>query len=153
MSEVLALDTGYQTGMALWRDGEHTAWDMPEDAAMNWCYEAITSGNFRGAVVVERLTITAQTAKKGDQVLSSVEQVGFLRHLCYQYGLEFTNRQTPGEAKSFANDGKLRAMGWWTVGTDHARDASRHLMLYLATEDSAYRQELARRISSVKGDS
>jgi len=151
MPDVLALDTGFQTGLALWRDGEHSAWDAPEDEAMDWAREALRSG-FGGAVVVERITITQHTIRKGEQVLSSVEQVGYLRHLCREHGLEFSNKQTPAEAKGFSNDDKLRAMGWWTVGTDHARDASRHLLLYLCQHDSDFRSLVARRMSAMEGD-
>ena len=34
----------------------------------------------------------------------------------------------------FATDAKLRALGMWTKGVDHPRDATRHLILFLCTE-------------------
>jgi hypothetical protein len=156
-SAVLAFDTGYQTGVALWlhEPQHHQAWDASAESAMDWFddWTARTAFGVGGlTVIAERITITSQTHKKGDQVLSSVEQIGVLRHLCRQRGFTFVGKQTPAEAKGFSNDRKLKAMGWWTVGTDHARDASRHLMLYLAETQSTFREQLARKIASEEED-
>lgn len=157
LPDVVTFDTGFQTGVAYWNalERSHRAWDAPYEEAMDWFddWSAGTAFPIGLVVIAERITISATTHKKGDQVLSSVEQIGALKHLSRRRGFKYVGKQTPAEAKSFSNDGKLKAMGWWTVGTDHARDASRHLMLYLSNEDSKFAQELARKISLVEGDS
>lgn len=145
MTEILTVDPGKQTGLALWRDGQYYAWDLPWEEAMDWVEDEITGGNFKGTVVSESISITAQTHKKGPQVLVSVEQIGIMRRLCKVWGLEFAT-QSPQEAKSFGTDTKLRALGWWVIGTDHARDAGRHMVLYRCLNDSAFASELAARL-------
>lgn len=154
MSSVVWFDTGFQTGIAFWEGdlSSYRAWDMPHDEAMQWFDEwsqHIEPGELR--VGAERITITAQTAKKGDQVLSSVEQIGVLRHLSLQRGFDFTNKQSPSEAKSFGTDKKLKAMGWWTIGSDHARDAGRHMLTDLADRDSDFRVLLSRKMDAMEG--
>lgn len=44
--------------------------------------------------------------------------------------------QTPAAAKAFATDDKLRRLGWWVPGQDHARDALRHLLVWLCTTEA-----------------
>lgn len=39
--------------------------------------------------------------------------------------------QTPADAKNVVTDGRLREWNFWTPGPDHARDATRHALLYL----------------------
>jgi hypothetical protein len=45
--------------------------------------------------------------------------------------------QSPGQAKAFSTDEKLRKLGWWVKGQDHARDALRHLLVWLVTHPHA----------------
>lgn len=40
-------------------------------------------------------------------------------------------RQEPGDAKSVVTNERLKAWGFWTKGPDHARDATRHMLLHL----------------------
>jgi hypothetical protein len=37
--------------------------------------------------------------------------------------------QSPADAKQFSTDEKLKRLGWYTPGRDHANDAGRHLLL------------------------
>ena len=82
-------------------------------------------------VVCEAFHISTGTAKKAQAgSLTTIEIIGAARWICYKRGVEFI-LQTPADAKSFCDNDKLRALGWWTRGADHSRDATRHLVLYL----------------------
>lgn len=41
------------------------------------------------------------------------------------------SKQSPSDAKGAVNDARLRAMAMYTPGPDHARDATRHCVLWL----------------------
>lgn len=138
----VALDPGKATGL-MWRcagNGTQKAFDLPEDKAMDWLIEKIEAGRVR-LIVCESFVINMQTVKKGQDGQSSIRQIGVAQHWSRWYDIPFV-LQTPAEAKSFATDEKLKRIGWWTRGSDHARDASRHMMLYLAKEDQDFRQRL-----------
>lgn len=136
------MDPGKQTGIALWFENELTAFDLPYFDAMDWFEEWIDGPDVIGWAVSESIHISAQTHKKGPQVLMSIEQIGIMRQKCRHAGVTFET-QSPNEAKSFGTDAKLKAMGWWTVGSDHARDATRHLILKLCRHDTAFASNLA----------
>jgi len=83
------------------------------------------------ALVVEQFTISVGTAKKtraGSN--TAIEIIGALRWIAHARGIPFVV-QTPADAMSFMTDAKLKRLGWYTPGADHARDAARHLALYL----------------------
>ena len=136
---VLAVDPGGTTGLAWWRAGQHRAWSEPLEQAMDTVFTEIITRYDPTAfpdkptfdlVVFEAIVITGQTLKKSRNVQDAIEFIGMARYVCHKWGPPF-NTQTPADAKSFATDEKLRALGWWTPGPDHARDASRHLLLAL----------------------
>lgn len=142
---VAALDPGKRTGIAEARgsDGEYLfrAWDDPAADAMRWLHSQLSSSQL-DLVVCESIVITAATAKKSQDVLISIEQIGVARYLCWCYGVEF-DTQTPTERK-FGTDSKLHALGWWTKGpTDHPREATRHLITKLVDVDAAFESRVA----------
>lgn len=143
----VAFDPGKMTGVALHHpdnlafEGNFEAFALPCEDAMDWAESWIVSGLWDD-VVCESIVITAQTHKKSQDVLCSVEQIGILRYLCRRCGVPF-RLQTPAEAKSFGTDAKLKALGWWTKGLDHPRDATRHLILRLANTDTEFAKNLA----------
>jgi len=80
-------------------------------------------------VVLERFTINAETAKKSTQgSKTAIELCGVVRYLAHVGGYKL-EEQAPVDAKSFVTDEKLKRLGWYTPGPDHARDATRHLVL------------------------
>lgn len=126
---VLAVDPGLRTGMAWVLAGPlNTAIEDP----MPCLYQAEhILGLGVDLVVCEAYKITARTAQLSAQHWS-LELIGALRWMCHRAGVEFV-LQTPAEAKSFVPDARLRAMDMWIPGKeDHARDATRHLILALA---------------------
>lgn len=79
----------------------------------------------------ERFTITVATAKKS-QAPWSLEVIGAVKYLAWKHGCGEIKLQAPADAKKFATNERLRAMGWWTPGTKgHDKDALRHLMIRL----------------------
>lgn len=87
-------------------------------------------------VVVERFTITMQTAKNAAGANATIEVIGQVRLMAWQYGVledpDAMPLQTPGNAEKFTDSAKLRALGWWHKGgKGHANMALRHCALRL----------------------
>jgi hypothetical protein len=83
-------------------------------------------------VVSESFRITMQTAKN-TQAPWSLELIGVARMVSRLYTGRELHMQDPSSAKRFSSDAKLKHMGWYNSGKGHANDASRHLLLTLAT--------------------
>ena len=134
MATVVAVDPGGTTGIALW--SPHLGLSMrelnPAAEAVDWLANVLDSSNPRRHVVVERYIITPATAKMSQQH-DALEIIGALKFLCRKYGHTLT-MQTPAEAKAFSTDAKLKNVGWYQPGQGHARDASRHALLFLAKQ-------------------
>lgn len=81
------------------------------------------------ALVVEDFRITVQTAKKSQQP-DALKIIGALEYLAHLGGCD-VYLQTPGDAKRFATDSRLKKAGMWTPGRKHANDAARHLFMWL----------------------
>jgi len=84
-------------------------------------------------VACERFTITIQTGKNS-QAPYSLEQIGVLKHLCRESGIEVESIsfQTPVDAKSMFPNPTLQKLGTWHKGGEgHANDAIRHALLCL----------------------
>lgn len=87
-------------------------------------------------VVVERFTITPQTAKNAAGALTTIEVIGQVRLMAWLYGVtedpDAIPLYTPGDAEKFTDGDKLRALGWWHKGgKGHANMALRHCALRL----------------------
>jgi hypothetical protein len=85
-------------------------------------------------VVCERFIIGAHTAKL-TQAPWSLEQIGALRFFCSRNSIPFV-LQNAADAKKFGTDKALNTLGWKRPrGGGHARDAQRHLLVYLAKKN------------------
>lgn len=144
---VVAVDPGKMTGVALVRVTsiiKHYGFEFPEDAAVDYYLDEIPVvlhnplSDEGVEVVCESIIISTATAKKSQDVQASIRQIGVLQHLCRRKGIKFTLQ--PPSDQAFGTDELLRALGWWTVGSDHARSASRHAAKYLAQTDPEFRQ-------------
>lgn len=81
----------------------------------------------------ERFIINARTAKL-TQSPWSLEQIGALRFMCKKFDIEFV-LQNAADAKRFATDKRLNDFGWpKPPGAGHARDAQRHLLIFLVNK-------------------
>ena len=128
---VLAVDPGLRSGMAYWScpGGFRSVIVDPEDT-MDFMEAWANDHGPGGALVVESYRITVETGKKSQQHWP-LELIGVARYLARVNRLLFVE-QTPANAKQFCPDARLRQIGFWTPGVeDHARDAARHLALYL----------------------
>lgn len=132
MGTVIGVDPGGTTGLAAWAPGMKLhLLELAPDDSVDWLSE-VAQGTLKKHFVVERYTITAATAKMSQQH-DALEIIGALKFLVRKYGHTLT-MQTPAEAKAFSTDEKLKNIGWYQAGKPHARDASRHALLYLAKQ-------------------
>ncbi len=131
---ILAVDPGKATGLAWATDYQLQAGTPPSvdslgwHDAMDWVWE---HRQVWDVIVCESYLITAQTLRKTRSSQNwAMEQIGILRWLAErQLHVAFV-LQTPGNAKAFSTDAKLRWLDWWQAGPDHQMDAARHLLLY-----------------------
>lgn len=142
--KVLAVDPGGTTGFATWEDGLWRAWAEPWEESCATIHRELATDVTR--CVCESFHISTQTARKSTAgSLQAIELIGIARYMARVYDVEF-RLQSPSEAKMFATDAKLRALGMWTKGVDHPRDATRHLVLYLCNARLIDLGELRRRL-------
>ena len=130
---VVGVDPGGTTGIGLWsRPVGLSLREIADPAdAVDWLAQmafAIPHAVF----VVERYIITPATAKMSQQH-DALEIIGAVKYVARQHGHGLV-MQSPSEAKSFATDAKLKRIGWYEKGQGHARDASRHVLTFLARQ-------------------
>ena len=130
---VLAVDPGRTTGFVIWRDDARVEKELEASRFLEYVAPLIERGEI-DFVVCERFIITTQTAKFS-QAPWSLEQIGVLRFLCKRHDVSFV-LQNVSDAKRFGTDDRLNAIGWKRPkGGGHARDAQRHLLLFLVKHD------------------
>lgn len=131
---VLAVDPGGTTGYAWWMEGDSRP-AVAEEKPLEFLRTAdgwLSALGSQTIVACERFTIGSQTRAKTQQT-DALEQIGALRYLASKHGAEFV-LQAPADAKRFATDARLKALGWWVPGKGHGMDACRHLLLRLASD-------------------
>lgn len=99
-------------------------------------------------VVMEKFTINPDTHKKSAQP-TALYLIGAVRHLYMKYTGKVVPLQTPGDAKSFSTNDKLKAVGFWHKGGEgHANDAFRHALLYMVRTDRDFGTTLLNKIET-----
>ena len=148
MTAVLAVDPGLTTGWATWHYGEPGYFTQTE-GQMEFLDQAVQILDiYQPEVVCEAYIITGETAKKSRQY-EPLEIIGALRWECHRRGLPF-KLQTPAQAKGFATDDKLKALGWYNASKGgHSNDAARHLLTYMVTQRKD--EELLNKLLEVLG--
>lgn len=145
IERVVAIDPGKLTGVAfMLRKGDEVSllgsfeWDEDEvipgvrPFIQDW--RPLQKGAFPLRVVIEKFTITVETAKKS-QAPFSLEVIGAVKQVCRdaEYPVSAIAWQKPSEAKESFPNAKLKRVGLWHKGGEgHALDAIRHGALYLA---------------------
>lgn len=132
---VLSIDPGQTSGVALVR---REPLELMRSDELNWentCKFVDTAlrefGGENVDVVIERFTITQQTAKNTQQTWS-LEVIGMCRLMAMAHGAGAITLQTPADAKTFASNMRLKNLELWHVGgAGHANDAIRHAILRL----------------------
>jgi hypothetical protein len=132
---VIALDPGETTGWAYVEDDRVKIGQLPWQDAASWVHDYVAAAVNRHkthevTLVSEAFVVTQATVKKSRDT-SSLELIGVCRYLATRYLAKPLVLQSASDAKSFVDDDKLKRLGWYVKGEDHARDAARHLALYL----------------------
>lgn len=132
---ILAVDPGETTGLCLLRsDPLELVWSYEAPTWLDVCRrvdETLREHGSKVEVVVERFTITQQTAKNSQQTLP-LEIIGQVRLLTMIHTEKQITLQSPADAKRFATNPRLKALELWHVGGGgHALDAIRHAVLRL----------------------
>ena len=125
---ILAIDPGGTTGLAwLSLSGEFGASEIPGDAAGFFSWWGV-----EGPVGVSHVVVESFIPRPGarSMQLGAIHIIGFLMGWCQAHGVPLTV-QSPGKAKSFSTDGKLKSLGLWSRGLGHAVDATRHLVVWM----------------------
>lgn len=129
---ILAVDPGLMTGACRWFAGsglEH-GFQLPHLDFLDWAWASLQTRGHETVIVVEEYRINSGTVKKTPAPWST-ETIGTLRWMARVTGARF-EEQTAADAKAFITNERLRAAGCWFKGQEHARDAARHLLLYMA---------------------
>jgi hypothetical protein len=129
--EIVCVDPGKMSGLCSWDGKAAQLWEKP-------CWEAVRDVEIMlqcgvETIVVEDFIINAHTLRKSRQHWS-LESIGALRYLTKRWNKELVI-QRPADAKRFGTDKKLKDAALWLPGKEHARDAGRHLLLYLANKN------------------
>ena len=134
----VAIDPGGTTGLAwlIWEDGEwlfgsHQIGDRYET---EWWVDRTVGVTHRDTtVIIERWDVRANTHQLTNQD-DPRYIIGWVDGFCdFRPNVTYVE-QTPAQAKRFGDDLKLKRMDWYVKGEDHARDAARHLLTYLAKD-------------------
>lgn len=130
----MVVDPGVATGMGYWEDGSAGFWQEDDPIAV---VDTVAANAHRGldAVVVEDFHLGAVgRAKTTAGIRATIELIGMLRYVAAREGVTFV-LQSPSDAASFSTRDKLDKAGFVTPSKpDHARSASRHLLLYLVRQ-------------------
>lgn len=155
-ASILAFDPGGTTGWSLlvlprnW--GNQNTFAMPQDVILRnkirWHHgeiDCIVSEDQAvrhinklidqwpgAAIVVEDFILRPHRNEMSRDLLSPVRITAKIEHHLWRYNRKMW-LQTPAQAKSVSSDDRLKAWGVYTSsgGLQHARDADRHVMLFL----------------------
>jgi hypothetical protein len=129
---VLAVDPGKTTGYAWHRIGDPAPVivdEAPFETFVPWAEDRLKAAGREALVIVERYVITPATLRMSRQT-DALETIGAVRYLVDKYGADLV-WQNASTAKNIVPNSRLRTLGWYTVGKDHGRDATRHLAVWL----------------------
>jgi hypothetical protein len=130
---VVWVDPGLSTGFAAWDFETGQLWQA--EAGMMAAGEAMTSmvrKYGRGlSVGIERYTITERTAKLSPQP-EALLVTGIVQYVAWTGGCELLPSAAPAD-RLLAQDGWLKALGWWPQGMadDDALSATKHLLAWM----------------------
>lgn len=125
---VLALDPGKTTGLVEWSPKDFL---ITQVAGRFDLYDYIELLPPFDIVVIENYVPRSGALSLQYDALYIT---GHLEAEC-QRGMIPFYKQEVSAAKGWATDAKLKKLGWWVKGQDHARDALRHLMLFLCVSN------------------
>jgi hypothetical protein len=130
----LVVDPGKLTGYGLYfpERGEFLGGELEHFEFLDH-FDGLVADTMVRGVVWESFHISQRTLQQRTDIPYSIEQIGVMRWRCKQLNKPYVS-QTPGEAKGFATDAKLQALGWFKATSPgekgHRRDAARHALLF-----------------------
>jgi hypothetical protein len=133
---IVTIDPGGVTGIATYRAGHVEPLEVPGgfDGFHDWAHSENGISWATTDVVIEKFTINAGTHRKDPvAIYETLDIIGGVRYMCRSREIGFRT-QTPSQAKNFATDEVLKALGWHFPSTGgHQNDAVRHLVRFLAS--------------------
>lgn len=135
---LVGVDPGGTTGLVMWRPGssalEWFAQYTPQEAVAN-IWSLIDRQEFPVHVACERFDITPKTGKMSRQY-DALYVTGALKLKIEvhntAHGTEHVFKQyARSDAKTFANNERLKKLGWYTSGREHTNDACRQLIMHI----------------------
>jgi len=132
---IWAIDPGDTTGWA-WALGDGSgegcrgAGEYAAMTFLNFFYKTLEDGSVPDLVVIEKFTITQRTMQSARHPLA-IEVTGALRWMCSRLDVEVAFQQ-PADVMNLVPNSRLKDLGWYVKGAEHARDALRHLLYRLA---------------------
>jgi hypothetical protein len=141
---VIAVDPGKVTGFFTYDSAAPvdagSGDELPMWEFVDWMQQRALFGEWLGSevqVVCESFSITKRSMTQRGERAWSIEQIGILQYMVRMRGSYVPMRppchyaeQSPSDAKGFSTDAKLKRVGWWLPGQEHARDAARHALLW-----------------------
>lgn len=125
--QLIAVDPGKTTGIfILSPNGGFVSSQKSFEDGMTWLESYVDCDT---TVIIERYIIPPRAFNAP----WSLEFIGAVRWLCHKTGATLVEQRS-ADAKKFATNDKLGSVGWHVKG-DHARDAARHMLLYLASKE------------------
>jgi hypothetical protein len=141
---LLAIDPGLMTGICLidLSDPENPVKVWSKEVTVEEFYDSIAGviEHPETHVVIEDFKITVETGKLGEAPWS-LHLIGVVKYLCHLNN-KVPDFQLPSE-KPFADNDKLRAVGFWHVGEDgHAVDSLKHAMIWIVKNNRKWTRKL-----------
>jgi hypothetical protein len=129
---VIAVDPGTTTGIAVY-DGRLCVVEEQKQFNDVLAVSYVWDAGDDLEVACERYDITPSTSRM-TRNMDPIHVTGAMRYHCTMRGIPF-RLYGRSDAKNFARDQKLRDLDLWRPGMIHAMDATRVLLLHLATTD------------------
>jgi len=130
---IIAIDPGGTTGFATWQDGfkAYGTFKHWRDCAakLEENIQLAQEEQYELVIVYETFSITQRTIKVA-RSYDALYLIGTIQYLSYNAPYITAVGQTPSEGKGFGTDKKLDRLGW-DVKNAHAKDAARHLLVWL----------------------
>jgi len=165
---IMACDCGTTTGIVILDKGEISCfeisgdcfWPKNEFLIVSWICAAVLEKTVgeggrnktvsSDGVVLEDFSLRVGTASHKRETLSSPRIAFGVYSRLYSLGFERVFWQSPSDALGVFTDSRLRDLGLWVVGSDHCRDAMRHLLLHCRRTGISLEVEKVKKVKKEK---
>lgn len=124
---VVAFDPGVTTGYAGYYQGEVTHGQFAPHET--W---SVLRALMPQVIIIEKFVFRQQKTKVD---YTPVEVIGRIRQWAEENNVPIATEYTLSQVQHFFSDKRLRELGFWFVGEQHARDAARHLLYWMEFGD------------------